>query len=316
MTREAPFAAPDVRGTLRRMHLRLALVALLAACGDDPAPATPSTTPPAEPPPTEPPAEPPAEPALPPDDVRSRGEVGVYTTDIGGLVRHGDVLVRFGDGEPAVLGRAARARCTVSMSEARSDLHAGSWAHLTITSTPATPEDAAFCARFAGTFVTGHPSDPRAGGPPPPPTFPGSECLLLPQLASATEAACATIETRGAAYEPTAFIASIYAGDCCAGAITRSLEVPGTARGFLMPDDGSSLVALVRDPFVAAAEVAADPVVFVVARDGGARELHLGELFAGDPILTQGVGFAVQARLEGTELVVRTAGGESHRHPL
>jgi hypothetical protein len=298
------------------MRLCLALVALLAACGDDPAPATPPEGPPVEPTPPAEPTPPPVEPAPPASDIRSIGEPGVYTSDVGGLVRHGDVLVRFGDGEPAVYGRADRARCTIAMDEARSDLPAGSWAHLTITSTPATPEDAAFCARFAGTFGTGHPSDPRAGGPPPPPTFPGSECWLRPQIASATDVACASLEAHGEPSEPTAYAAAIYAGDCCIGAPARTLEVPGSAQGFLLTDDGAALVALVRDPFVAAADVAADPVVFVAVREGARSELRLSALFAGDPILTQGVGFAVQARLEGNELVVRTAGGEPHRHPL
>lgn len=299
------------------MRLHLVLVVLLAACGDEPAPTTPPVDPPAEPaPPVDPTPPPPpaAEPAS--NDVRSIGEAGVYTTDVGGLVRHGDVLVRYGDGEPAVLGRAGGARCTIAMDEARSDLPAGSWAHLTITSTPASPDDAAFCARFAGTFGNGHPSDPRAGGPPPPPTFPGSECWLRPQITSATDVACASIEARGDASAPTAYAAAIYAGDCCVGTAARTLEVPGTAQGFLLADDGSVLVALVRDPFVAAGEVPGDPVLFVVARDGARRELHVTELLAGDPVLGQGVGFAVQARIEGSELIVRTPGGEPHRHPL
>lgn len=298
-----------------RSSTALFLALALCSCGTSetpaPEPAAPSPEPAVEPAPA---PEPPP-PAIPPNDVRTLGEPSVYTTDVGGLVRHGELLVRYGDGEPAVLGRAD-GRCSVALEESRNILPAGSWSHLTVTATPTTPDDAAFCARFGGTFGNGHPSDPRAGGPPPPPTFPGSECWLLPQVTSATDLACATLAAVGDPYAPTAFTATSYVGDCCVGTAGATFEIPGTSQGFLMTDDGAVLVALVRGSFIEAAEVAGDPVVFVVARASGRRELHLAELLAGDPILTQGVSFGLHARLDGTDLLVRAIGGDEHRVAL
>lgn len=302
----------------------------LLACGGEGPPASgpPTEAPPAEAPPAEVPP-PPAIEAPPegehhaaPTEPRSLGEPAVYAADVGGLVRHGDVLVRFGNGPTAdgpaapgptaIFGFGDRARCTMTMEETVNTLPAGEWRSLTVTAAAVAPADADYCAGFAGTYSNGRPSDGAGGGAPPTPRFDGSECWLRPQITSDGDGMCASF----AASPSSTFAVAIYQGTCCVGAPTATLTAPAGARGFLLTPDGTTLVAAVHDAMVNSAELAANPTLFQAIEAAATTELHVNALFAGDPVLAAGASFAVEVRLEGSELVVGTADGAEHRHAL
>lgn len=301
----------------------LALVVSACSGGSPPAAPPPPPAPSAAPDPAasgEPSAPAEAAPTRPlPTAPRALGQPTLYAADVGGLLRHGDVLVRFGSGATAVYGHVDRARCDLSIEESTNTLPAGEWRTLTIGAAPASPADAEFCARFAGSFTSGHPSDPAAGSPPPAPTFDGAECWLRPQITSDGDAMCASFaEVRDAASPdaPATLTASLYEGTCCVGTARGTRSAPSNARGFLLTSDGSTLVAAVHDAMIESGEISANPVLFTVLGAEGSTELHLNDLFAGDPVLTAGSSFAVEVHLEARELVVRAAGGEEHRRSL
>lgn len=329
---ESPWASAAVlvvRHAMRNALRATGLGLLLLACGETSSPpeSTSSAPPPAEVP--APPEAPPASEAPPPPagaerrpaptEPRTLGEPTVYVADVGGLVRHGDVLVRFGNGPTIVFGHPDRTRCAVTMEESENVLPAGAWRSLTVTASALAPTDAEYCAALAGSYSSGHPSDPTAGGPPPPPSFEGSECWLRPQITSDGDAMCASfaaVPDPASPDVPATLTAALYEGSCCVGAPRGTRVAPPGARGFLLSSDGATLVAAVHDAMVSSAEIAANPTLFQVLAADATTELRLNDLFAGDPVLTAGTSFGVQVRLEGSELVVRTAGGAEHRHAL
>lgn len=315
---------------------RLALsFALLTACGESAA-TEPATEPAVEPAP-EGPAEAPEAPAVPPAELPAAPPPNAPTGlllpatamlgDAGGVVFHENAFIRFGDGPVEVLvvrsnACAGDGRCTFTSDRCNGTtvtetniLPAGAWANTTVTATANAPEHEAVCARFNGTFSNGHPSDPAAGGPPPAPTFEGSDCHLRTQVVSVDRAICASFApapTLGGA-ESANYEVTTFRGACCTGEEVSRFAVPNDVLSAFVGADGRSIVVPRHEPSISREELAADPVLFLVVRPDSRVEVRLSQAFAGDPILAAGSGFGYQARISEGAIFVRTIGGAEHR---